>query len=96
MHPSRCCRDRLHQLSDLPNVGPAMARDLKLLGINTPEELTGRDPLELYRGLCERRAARQDPCVFDVFLSITRFLAGEEPRPWWAYTEERKLRYPDL
>jgi hypothetical protein len=96
MNPSRYSRDRLHRLIDLPNVGPAMARDLEILGIETPGELKGRDPLELYRSLCERRGARQDPCVLDVYLSITRFLSGEEPRPWWAYTAERKERYPDL
>jgi hypothetical protein len=96
MNPSRCSRDRLHRLIDLPNVGPAMARDLQILGIETPGELVGRDPLELYRSLCERRGARQDPCVLDVFLSVTHFLAGEEPRRWWAYTAERKQRYPDL
>jgi hypothetical protein len=96
MNPSRCSRDRLHRLIDLPNVGPALARDLQILGIETPGELVGRDPLELYRSLCERRGARQDPCVLDVFLSVTHFLAGEEPRRWWAYTAERKQRYPDL
>ncbi len=96
MNPSRCSRHHLRRLSDLPNVGPAIARDLELLGVAAPAELMGSDPLELYRSLCERRGQRQDPCVLDVFLSITRFLAGEEPRPWWAYTAERKRRYPEL
>jgi hypothetical protein len=96
MNPSRCSRERLYRLTDLPNVGPAMARDLKILGIETPEDLASQDPLVLYRSLCERKGARQDPCVLDVFLSITRFLAGEEPRRWWAYTAERMQRYPDL
>jgi len=96
MNPSRCSRDRLHRLIDLPNVGPAMARDLKILGIEIPGELVGQDPLELYQSLCEQRGARQDPCVLDVFLPVTCFLAGDEPRRWWAYTAERKERYPDL
>ena len=96
MNPSRCSRERLHRLRDLPNVGPAMARALQLLGFTRPVDLVGQDPLALYRRLCERRGDRQDPCVLDVFLSITRFLAGEEPRRWWAYTAERRKRYPDL
>ena len=33
---------------------------------------------------------RQDPCVLDTFISITRFMDGDEARPWWAYTAERK------
>ena len=33
---------------------------------------------------------RHDPCVLDVFMSITRFMDGEAPRAWWDYTPERK------
>jgi len=93
MNPAKVERDRVRQLMDLPNVGPAMARDLKFISINAPEQLVGKDPLKLYQSLCRKRGARQDPCVLDVFISITRFMNGDEPRPWWAYTEERKRRY---
>jgi hypothetical protein len=31
-------------LDDIPNVGPAVATDLRRLGIMTPAELLGRDP----------------------------------------------------
>ena len=96
VNPIRCSPERLQRLSDLPNAGPAMAQNLELLGIAAPGDLVGQDPLTLYQNLCELRGARQDPCVLDVFLSITRFLAGEEPHPWWAFTAERKQRYPDL
>jgi hypothetical protein len=58
-----------------------MTRDLQILAIESPGDLVGRDPLELYRSLGERRGARQDPCVLDVVLSVTRFLAGKQPRP---------------
>jgi hypothetical protein len=34
--------------------------------------------------------------VLDVFLSIERFLAGEEPRPWWWFSGERRRRHPRL
>jgi len=93
MNPAKVERDRVRQLMDLPNVGPAMAKDLKFIGINAPEQLVGKDPLKLYQSLCRQRGARQDPCVLDVFISITCFMNGDEPRPWWAYTEERKRRY---
>jgi hypothetical protein len=33
---------------------------------------------------------RHDPCVLDVFISVTRFMAGDAPQPWWAYTAQRK------
>ena len=93
MNPAKVRRERMHQLTDLPNIGKAMARDLQRLGIRTPEELVGKDPLQLYQQLCRVTGARQDPCVLDTFISITRFMDGEEPQPWWAYTEERKRRY---
>jgi hypothetical protein len=83
-------------LEDLPNIGPAMAADLRLLGITAPAQLCGRDPLELYRGLCQATGTRQDPCVLDVFIALTDLAAGGAPRPWWAFTAERKARYGKL
>jgi hypothetical protein len=93
MNPANDRRDRLSKLTDLPNVGSAMARDLELIGIESPSQLVGKDPLELYESLCRERRGRQDPCVLDVFISITRFMDGDEPKLWWAYTEERKKRH---
>jgi len=93
MHPAKVKRSQLRQLTDLPNIGPAMARDFERIGINRPEQLAGQDPLRLYERLCLVSGARHDPCVLDTFISVTRFMDGEEPRPWWAYTAERKQRY---
>jgi len=90
MNPAKVDRNCLITLTDLPNIGPAMAEDFRLLGIDEPVQLAGRDPFQLYEQLCEITATRQDPCVIDVFISVTRFMSGDEPRPWWAYTEERK------
>ena len=91
MNPAKVNRNRLLALTDLPNIGPAMAEDFRLLGIDQPGQLVGREPFQLYERLCQITASRQDPCVIDVFISVTRFMGGDEPRPWWAYTEERKL-----
>ena len=41
-------------------------------------------------GITRGAKAREGPCVLDVFISITRFMNGEEPRPWWDYTAQRK------
>ncbi len=90
MNPSKVDRGRVVVLTDLPNVGEAIAEDLRLLGIHEPSQLAGKCPIEMYEVLCEKTASRHDPCVIDIFMSVTRFMAGEEPRPWWAYTEERK------
>jgi len=90
MNPAKVVRDRIRTLTDLPNVGPAVAADLRRLGIDSPEQLKGRDAFALYDQLCAITGRRQDPCVIDVFLSITRFMDGDEARPWWAYTAECK------
>jgi hypothetical protein len=93
MNPAKVRRDCVRRLSDLPNVGPAMSRDLALLGIRTPQQLRGKDPFVLYQRLSRRTGVRQDPCVLDTFIAVTRFMDGESPQPWWAYTAERKRRY---
>ena len=90
MHPAKVDRQRLSRLTDLPNIGPAGAADLRLLGIDEPAQLCGRDPYEMYAQLCALTGTRQDPCVLDVFISITRFMAGDAAQPWWAYSGERQ------
>ena len=96
MHPGKVCRDRLNALTDLPNIGPSLAADLRLLGIDAPQQLAGIDPLQLYRRLCDITQTRQDPCVLDVFLSITDFMAGNPPNVWWHYTAARKRQWSSL
>lgn len=96
MNPAKVKRDQVRRLTDLPNVGPAMAKDLDLIGIRRPDQLAGKDPLKLYRQLCRECGARQDPCVLDIFISLTRFMDGEDARPWWAYTGERKRLYGSI
>jgi hypothetical protein len=75
---------------DLPNIGPAMAADLRLLGITAPEQLRGQDGFDLYRSLCRMTGVKQDPCVIDVFLAAVDFMNGAPSRPWWFYTKSRK------
>ena len=96
MNPHKVERQRVKLLTDLPNVGPACAKDLQLLGIYSPFDLQGKDPLEMYQALCKKTGLRQDPCVLDVLISITRFIGGEPPQPWWSYTAERKKNYGAL
>lgn len=96
MHPAKVDRHNLGTLTDLPNIGPAMAEDLRRIGIRSPGDLVGKDPLLLYRKLCRRRGGRQDPCVLDVFMAIVRFMAGEPPKAWWEYTSQRKRIYGAL
>lgn len=96
MHPDKVRRGQVSRLTDLPNIGPSLAGDLYLLGIAHPKQLQGADAYGLYRQLCDITQVRHDPCVLDVFLSITDFMAGNPPRVWWHYTAERKRRWPSV
>jgi len=90
MNPAKADRTRVRSLTDLPNIGKACADDLRRLGITTPEQLRLADPYALYEELCIVQQQRVDPCMLDVFISVTRFMAGDNAQPWWAYTAERK------
>ncbi len=94
MHPSKVSRARLASLTDLPNIGASLAEDLRMIGVERPEQLIGRNPVELYQQLCQVTGLRQDPCVLDTFMSITSFMNGEPARPWWEFTEQRKRMHP--
>jgi hypothetical protein len=83
-------RSGLTRLEEIPNVGPAVAADLRLLGLTVPQDLIGRDPYTLYEDLCRVTQQRHDPCLLDTFIAAVRFMDGESARPWWAYTAERK------
>jgi hypothetical protein len=93
MNPKKVVRQKVKKLTDLPNIGPSLADDLRLIGIDTPEQLKGKEALELYEMLCEKTGARHDPCVLDVFMSITDFINGGEAKVWWDYTDKRKSSY---
>lgn len=80
-------------LEQLPNVGPAIAADLRSIGVRHPRELASRDAFVLYQQLCAKTGKRQDPCVLDTFMAATDFMRGAPARPWWAYTRKRKVVY---
>jgi hypothetical protein len=80
-------------LEQLPNIGPALAADLRLIGIRTPRELKGRDAFVLYQQLAAATGTRQDPCVLDTFMAAVDFMNGAAAAPWWAYTAQRKALY---
>jgi nucleotidyltransferase/DNA polymerase involved in DNA repair len=85
--------DECQALEQLPNIGPAIAADLRLLGIQHPSQLAELDALQLYQQLCRSTGKRQDPCVLDTFMAATDFMRGAAAKPWWDYTALRKQQY---
>ncbi len=77
-------------LQSIPNVGPAIAKKLRLLGFRSPAELAGRDPYAMYRKLCKLTGKRHDHCLLDVFIAAVSFADGNPPKPWWEFTAQRK------
>jgi hypothetical protein len=80
-------------LEQLPNIGPALAADLRLIGIHEPKDLRGKDAFVLYQTLCAATGQRQDPCVLDTFMAATDFMRGAPAAPWWTYTPQRKALF---
>jgi predicted GIY-YIG superfamily endonuclease len=81
---------KIAHLEDIPNIGPAIAADLRQLGITMPGDLPGRDPYAMYDDLCRLTGQRHDPCLLDTFIAAVRYMEGEPKKPWWKYTAERK------
>ena len=89
-HP--VAKPKVYELLALKDIGPAMRRDLALLGITSVPQLARREPDALYRALERTTGQRQDPCVWDTFAAAIHQARTGEARPWWHYTPERKRR----
>jgi len=94
--PKAASAQDCHRLEQLPNIGPAMAADLRALGIAHPHDLASRDAFVLYQALCAHSGKRQDPCVLDTFMAATDFMRGGPPARWWSYTAQRKAVYGEV
>ena len=84
-------RADLRRLQVIPGVGPAMARDLWKLGVTKVEDLTNRDPEELYRRLIDLEGAHVDRCVLYVFRCAVYYASESVHDPellkWWAWKD---------
>ena len=80
------------KLTDIPNIGPSIAADLRSIGIETPSDVATMDPWNTYNALCDSTGRRHDPCVLDVFLAAHDFMNGGAVKPWWYFTAQRKAR----
>ena len=72
-------RRTLIDFQQIINVGPATEGDFRLLGLEKPQQLIGKDPWRLYRKLCLRTKQQHDPCVLDVFMAAIDFMEGGSP-----------------
>jgi len=75
------------RLEDIPNIGKSIAADLRTIGIQSPRQLAGRDPLATYLALSAHMGKRNDPCVLYTLLAARHYLDSGEAVPWWKFTE---------
>lgn len=90
------CGAAANWFEEIPNVGKRIAGDFKKIGISHPQELKAKNPFKLYQKLCKLTRFRHDPCVLDTFMAVVDFMNGRPAKPWWAFTAERKKKYPDI
>jgi hypothetical protein len=78
-------------LESIPGVGPAMARDLRRLGVRRVGDLRGRDPDGLYDELQSISGAHVDRCVLYVFRCAVHYAGEAEPEgeltKWWNWKD---------
>lgn len=90
-HASECL-----VLEHIPNIGPSVAANLRLIGVRHPSDLAAQDAYALYQRLCVKTGSRHDPCVLDTFMAATDFMRGAPARPWWHYTSQRKRLHDEI
>jgi hypothetical protein len=88
---TRARLDQEDELRKIPGVGPSLARDLRLLGIEKVMDLRDREPEELYAELETRLGHHVDRCVLYVFRSSVYFAGQARPEPeltrWWNWKD---------
>jgi RecG-like helicase len=86
-------RLRGDELQTIPGIGPAMAEDLRSLGIKKVADLKKADPQRLYDRLCEKTGAKQDRCVLYVFRCAVYYASRPVHEPeklkWWNWKDGR-------
>jgi hypothetical protein len=86
-------RQSIKKFEQIVNIGSAMAGDFQRLGLESPQQLIGQDPLDLYQRICVIDEIFHDPCVLDTYMATVDFMNGNRPQVWWSYTKKRKKLY---
>lgn len=81
-------------LDDLISIGPAMLRDLEVLGVRSVAQLARQSPERLYEKLCRVTGQPHDICCLDVLAAAVA--QARNPRlpaeqcQWWYWSRKRK------
>ena len=79
------------ELQVIPGVGESIASDLRSLGINTVDDLKGKNAEVLYEQLMMNAGAHVDRCVLYVFRCAVYYAESTNPSPdklkWWNWKD---------
>ena len=92
----QCDRRQVKDLQQIINIGPSIAADLRQIGIQSPQQLIGSDPVELYCAICREGGEFHDPCVLDTMMACVDYMNGSPPKSWWSFTKRRKKQHADV
>ena len=71
----------LLQLQQIPGVGKTIAQDMQNIGINSIDDLKGRQAEQLYDRLCEFKASPVDRCMLYVFRCAIYYASNTDHDP---------------
>ena len=83
----------------IPGVGKNIEQHLRHIGIETVEDLRGKDPEELYVKDCLYKGFQEDRCILYVFRLAVYFAEHEAHDPeklkWWYWKDKEYTREGD-
>ncbi len=77
-------------LDQIPNIGKAIAKELRAIGVFRPHHLKGQDPIALFKKINAVSGAAHDPSLADVLMAAVDFMNGGTAKPASDFTEQRK------
>jgi hypothetical protein len=88
-------RDEVKVFQNIPNVGPAMERDFRLLGYKTPQELIGNNPETMYQRLENITGKHQDTrvCCIRIVLFVILCLEKRQNHGISIFQSKRRQLY---
>ncbi len=79
-------------LKSIPGIGKNIEQHLHHIGIETIEDLKGKDPEELYIKDCLFKGFQEDRCILYVFRLAVYYAEHESPEPeklkWWYWKDK--------
>ncbi len=79
-------------LKIIPGIGENIEKHLRNIGIETVEDLKGKDPEELYLKDCMFKGFQEDRCILYVFRLAVYYAENEKHEPeklkWWYWKDK--------